>query len=767
MRAERLFRCVIASLAVLLIVSPASLRSQTAHSSSSPLVSLHVERLAGLAKLWGAIKFFHPYLAEQNIDWDSALVQTVPKVESAGSPEEYRQAIDYLLSFLHDPGTHTVGKPAAAHSDPPAPGGAAQPYVRWTNDHVAIVVSNDFGQFAGNFSKLPVIKKVLDEAIGGKGIVFDLRSHRNEVDEASEWWFVNQFTQAFPAVLDRELVEPAVRSRMYSGYPTEEGYGGYFSAFIVKDSPAIKGTAAAGSVRPMAFLIDAGTPDVSTLLGGLEASGQAIVVLEGPPGDAFGFSAYALDLPDGVKVRMRVDELVNPDGTIGFHPTISVPLPSGLGSSDQALDSALNAIRKGFHAPERADHGPLIIPSLQENSYPQMTFPSKEYRLLALFRFWNVMRYFHAYQDLLDQPWDRTLTDFIPLFEADQNAQEYAITVARMVARIQDSHGFVYSKVLDVYIGSAWPLVEVESIKGQSVITWTPDDPAGKASGIALGDVILAVDAEEIGARRQRLGELFAASTPQALRWRVDKAVLSGPPDKPARLRVQDARGNVKEVEIPRSKQPLKNVPTTPTFRVLPEGFGYIDLTRLVPGQIDEAFNAVRNAPALIFDMRGYPNGVFYLLGAHLTDKKVVAARFETPTLLTPDPDTDSRVKFPQYAEPIFLSSNWKYNGSVVVLINERAISQAEHTCLFLEAMTHAKFIGTPTNGANGDVTSVTLPGDIRVYFTGHGVRHGDGRQLQRVGIQPDVRVEPTIEGIRSGRDEVMEAAVKYLQSQK
>ena len=40
---------------------------------------------------------------------------------------------------------------------------------------------------------------------------------------------------------------------------------------------------------------------------------------------------------------------------------------------------------------------------------------------------------------------------------------------------------------------------------------------------------------------------------------------------------------------------------------------------------------------------------------------------------------------------------------------------------------------------------------------------HADGRQLQRLGIQPHVRVEPTIAGVRAGRDEVLEAAVAFL----
>jgi hypothetical protein len=43
-------------------------------------------------------------------------------------------------------------------------------------------------------------------------------------------------------------------------------------------------------------------------------------------------------------------------------------------------------------------------------------------------------------------------------------------------------------------------------------------------------------------------------------------------------------------------------------------------------------------------------------------------------------------------------------------------------------------------------------------------IRHADGRQLQRIGIQPHVKVGPTIRGIVEGRDEILAAAVKYLQ---
>ena len=75
--------------------------------------------------------------------------------------------------------------------------------------------------------------------------------------------------------------------------------------------------------------------------------------------------------------------------------------------------------------------------------------------------------------------------------------------------------------------------------------------------------------------------------------------------------------------------------------------------------------------------------------------------------------------------------------------------------------------MGTPTSGANGGVAFTSMPSGISVRFTGTDVRHADGRQLQRVGIQPDFRVEPTLAGIAAGIDEVLEAAVKFLNESK
>jgi C-terminal processing protease CtpA/Prc len=112
-------------------------------------------------------------------------------------------------------------------------------------------------------------------------------------------------------------------------------------------------------------------------------------------------------------------------------------------------------------------------------------------------------------------------------------------------------------------------------------------------------------------------------------------------------------------------------------------------------------------------------------------------------------------------------TAKWKYRGKTVTLIDERAISQAEHTGLFLEAACGTTFIGSPTAGANGDVTNFALPGGLVFVFTGHDVRHADGRQLQRIGLVPHVKVRPTLKGIRQGKDEVLERALQYLKDDK
>ena len=97
------------------------------------------------------------------------------------------------------------------------------------------------------------------------------------------------------------------------------------------------------------------------------------------------------------------------------------------------------------------------------------------------------------------------------------------------------------------------------------------------------------------------------------------------------------------------------------------------------------------------------------------------------------------------------------------MLVDERTQSQAEHIGLLFSAANGTHFVGSPTAGANGDITDMCMPGGTCVTLLGQGIRFGDGRQLQRIGLSPLVPVRPTISGLRAGKDEVLARGVEVL----
>jgi C-terminal processing protease CtpA/Prc len=405
-----------------------------------------------------------------------------------------------------------------------------------------------------------------------------------------------------------------------------------------------------------------------------------------------------------------------------------------------------------------------------DKPYAEMTFPNVEYRLLALFRFWNVINYFFPYKQLIGDSWQTVLPRYIPKFEANKDAVDYQLTVRELVTEMHDSHGFLRNADASTEkLGTFAPPVMAGYLEGKSVVTKVLDDKLP----IKVGDVVLAVDGEPIEKRREFLSRYVAASTPQWLTRLVNARLLLGPKDSVMKLKVQAAGGEVRDVELTRSlslmdpKWRTVMQRSSPVIQVLPSGYGYADLARLQVGEVDKMFETIKDAPAVIFDMRGYPNGTAWSIAPRLTEKKeVIAALFSRPLLeATGLANSDEDSPSYSFAQRIPERQGDVYKGKVVVLINEDAISQAEHTCLFFEAATNVTFIGTPTAGANGDVTTMVLPGNLGVSFSGHNVRHADGRQLQRVGIQPTIRVEPTIRGLVEGRDEILDAAVKFLQT--
>lgn len=757
------------ALAALLLALCLDAGAQQAAASASD--NARVERLAGLAKLWAAAKYFHPYLAYREIDWDKALVEAIPKVRDAKTPQEYRAALDRMLSVLGDPGTRAelAGEVKDAPStQTPAPAPAGE-FVRSEGGVLFIDLMRLAEAGARDNMLLRVqLGKIGDMSDAAKAVVLDAR-RAEAADDYASYYVADILRQTLPQFLDSDVTLGSTRYRLHNGYATQSGGASFYYSAVANLTPQTLAGRNKAKAPPIVFIINEHTPPVTDTLGGLQQAGRAYVIQEGERAPEAGGGTATIELPEGVRARLRTSEPVNPDGSVGFDADAVVAKAAG---EDAALREAVRAAQEHrlSQAGKKTAAAPAPLVGQKERPYAEMEFPSAEYRLLALFRYWAVVNYFYPYRHLIEETWATVLPRYIPKFEADRDAADYQLTVRELVTEMHDSHGGVQNANASAErLGTYLPPVIVRYVENRTVVTNVLDEKLP----VKVGDVVLTIDGEPVERRVEFLARYTAASTPQALMKNVHANLLRGQKETAAKLHVRGADGRERDVELPRTfgnadraKLFAAMQRTSPVVQVLPSGYGYVDLARLQVGEVDKMFETIKDTPAVIFDMRGYPNGTAWAVAPRLTEKsQPVAALFSRPLLEAPTlRETELDASSYTFSQRLPERKGDVYKGKVVMLINEDAISQSEHTCMFFEAATDVTFVGTPTTGANGDVTFMVLPGNLAVSFTGHDVRHADGRQLQRVGIQPHVKAAPTVGGIVAGRDEILEAAVRHLQ---
>lgn len=744
-------RRIVAALFLCVVYAP-----RIAEAQGSPVRdSVQIARLASLGRLWGAIKFFHPALVSRPIDWDSALVAAIPRVRAATTRVEFTAAIDTMLAALGDPLTHVV------KSAPMAPqlASAKKTHLDWQPDSTLVVSIGNPGDYLEVSQALQRGQADIGRA---RRIVFDLRTGGDAVEGGILGYvFSNAGINAL--LVPRLTSAPGFRTRMYSGFPTQVGgtSGGYWSGFSIVAGDVFQ-PRPNNPERRVVFLADRES-DIPSIALALQQAGTGSIVIEGTSRELPKLgNSWEMSLTDSVRVSMRLGDVIAADGTVGAQANTAVGVTSG---SDAGLDVALQFVRRPAVPPEPRAASSTFTPP-PERGYAEMSNPSIEYRLLGAFRFWNAINYFYPYKSLMGEDWNSVLTWAIPKFERARDSLQYGLAVAELVSKIHDSHGFVRGPGLNPFFGRATPGVKVRYVEGKAVVTEVSTDSTANASTIKVGDVVRRIDGEDIAARRARLAPYIAHSTAQALDDAMAQRILLGADSSTAVLGVMGADGREREVKLPRRFSIFRTMRWTrsgPTWRVLPGNIGYVDLERLTVAQVDSMFDALGNTKAIIFDNRSYPQGTAWSIAPRLTDRDdVVGARFQRPLVMSPD---STEWNTHAFIQTLPRTTKRRYHGKTVMLVDERTISQAEHTGLFFEAANGTKFVGSPTMGANGDVTTVVLPGGVMANFTGHDVRHADGRQLQRVGLQPDVLVRPTLAGIRAGKDEVLERAIRFVET--
>jgi C-terminal processing protease CtpA/Prc len=701
-------------------------------------------RLAMLGRVWLGAKFSHPRVALTARDWDQAVVEVLPKVRAAGDAAAFAQAVGTMLATLEDPVTRVVkSTPGAAFPERAAVG----PKIDMFDPQLPILDLR--GRMATNPPDVTSMLERESAAINAAGrLVIDLRGTTQPFQAT-----IGVVSAIAPMLVSEETALPSARHITHSGYRAQAGGAGFYSSQQVLEAAAKVAPRNPLKLQRVVFVLDrfSAIPPIALAL---RANGKAAFLVQGEEPRS-PVATTSVPLEDGWVAVLRVNDLVTPAGRVEMKSDATVPATATDAEVHAAAKTLFGATLSSVTAKDpSAEWRP-------EETYATPAYPSDAHRLIAVYRLWGVMDAFFPYKHLLDKPWDGVLEEFVPQVLAAKDALEYAQLMARMAARTQDSHvGVSGSAELSRFLGTAPPPFVVRYIEGKPIVTRVMD--AKEANGVVLGDEIVSVDGVSVADRARVIEQHTTHSTPAARDRTVAGRLLSGEDKTTAKLTIRGADGAVREVSVPRSRNfSVREQRDGPVFRLLEHNIGYADLDRLETADVPKVFEQFANAAAIVFDMRGYPRATAWAIAPRINTKKPAAAAMFFRPILAAGNDNE-RLSFMQELPP---TTTAVYSRPTVMLIDERAISQAEHTGLFFKAANGTTFIGSPTMGANGDVTTMVLPGNLRVSFTGHDVRWPDGKQLQRVGLQPDVAVRPTIAGVRAGRDEVLERAVEWLRT--
>lgn len=391
-----------------------------------------------------------------------------------------------------------------------------------------------------------------------------------------------------------------------------------------------------------------------------------------------------------------------------------------------------------------------------ESHYMWLDFPDDGYRLLALYRYWNIIQYYFPYRHLIGEDWANVLRRFIPQFIHAGSPEAYQLTTFKLISTIHDSHGTLTGKITEAnrFMGKYLLPAEVRFVEGKATVFNV------SKSDLQRGDIILKVNGKSVKEIQDRLGPFISASNEEQKLLGIAMRVLRGPDST---FSVEVAReGKVIELELnsnaPMFANPLDQRLQPGPWKVLGGNIGYTFLGSLKKDDIPMMMEKFQFAKGIIIDLRCYP---LEMVGAKLcqyfTDKEVEFTKGAWGSVQRP-----GLFAF-QTALKVGGRNARPYLGKVAVLVDGSTQSRAEFTAMALKAMPNVTIIGSRTSGTDGDVSVFYLPGGLKTQISGVGYYWPDGRETQRVGIMPDIIVQPTLKGVRAGEDEVLNFALSYL----
>jgi C-terminal processing protease CtpA/Prc len=400
-------------------------------------------------------------------------------------------------------------------------------------------------------------------------------------------------------------------------------------------------------------------------------------------------------------------------------------------------------------------------------NYFDLDYTNKGSRILMLFAYWNLIEYYFPYKYVMNQKWDLSLEQSLPSIVDAKSETDFYFALKKMISELNDSHVEtpVYNDITFKRQLHYFPATG-KIIDDKLVITEILGDSLAEADNIKIGAVITKLNGKTIKELIEENRDLICASNEAKYLDKVIYPILRSDSENVIVEFLKDGKSETKSMiwsnyhdshrnEFKKGAQKKKD-----KFKLLENNIGYVNMGVIKPKNIQEMINTLKSTKGIVFDMRNYPNETWKEISDFLNSEEKRFCDYTMPYLNYP-----GRYHWVEGRKCGFNNKD-NYKGKVVVLLNEKSLSQSEWTAMCFQTAGNTTIIGSQTAGTDGNAIDIDFKG-FHTRYTGIGVYYPDGRETQRIGIVPDIDVKPTIKGIQEGRDEVLERALAFIENGK
>jgi len=411
------------------------------------------------------------------------------------------------------------------------------------------------------------------------------------------------------------------------------------------------------------------------------------------------------------------------------------------------------------------EFGPGFDGLKNTKNYFDLDYNSKGSRILMLFAYWNLIEYYFPYKYLMDQKWDKTLEQILPLAVEVKNQSDFYQVMRKMTTKINDSHGYFYGIRKRKEESRFFP-ANCKIIDNKMVVNEIVGDSLAQVDNIKIGDVITKINSKSIKKLIEENRDLVCASNEASYLNKVTELFLCSDSEQVKVEFLKNGKYETKSMmwfnyhDSHRNEFKKGVKKKNEKFKLLDGNIGYVNMGELKVKDVPDMIETLRPTKAIVFDMRNYPNGTFEAIANFLNSQEKKFVIYTYPYLNYP-----GRYVWTE-GRNCGSKNEDSYKGKVVVLLNEDSISQSEWTAMCFQTAGNTTIIGSQTAGADGNNFGLDFK-EFHTAYSGIGVYYPDRRETQRIGIIPDIEVKPTIKGIQECKDEVLDRALQFIEKGK